>query len=97
MFSTVIYKFNIFPVSNLTNPPQSAGSILSGPMCQVCRQSTPEAVWGIFYGLAAREMPPGAEMPAASTEKTRCERYKWIGGNRHNNPYNNRGMLSLKD
>ena len=39
-----------------------------------------EAVWGTISVLAARKMPPGAEIPAASTQKLHRSRPKWIGG-----------------
>ena len=39
-----------------------------------------EAVWGTFSVLAARKMPPGAEMSATNTKKPHCGRSKWIGG-----------------
>ena len=38
------------------------------------------AARGTFSVLAARKMPPGAEMPAASTQKPHCGPSKWIGG-----------------
>jgi len=39
-----------------------------------------EAVRGTFSVLAARKIPLEVEMPAASTQKPHCGRYKWIGG-----------------